>query len=112
MASKTKHADKWRRLRECGAGIISTWIDEAGVGETTDWADLWSRCIGEASAADFTILYYEEGEELKGARVEAGAALAAGKTVIVVGPLSDSFLHHPRVLTAPSVHYAISEMIE
>lgn len=32
-ASKTRHADKWRHLRdEIGLPINSTWIDEAGAG--------------------------------------------------------------------------------
>lgn len=73
-------------LRTEGAvNIISTWIDEAREGESSSYADLSDRCIREASEATVTILYAESGEILKGALIEAGAALAAGKLVFLVG---------------------------
>lgn len=49
VASKTKHAHIWKRYRDLDFPIVSTWIDEAGEGETTDLSDLWIRCIREAS---------------------------------------------------------------
>ena len=84
-ASKTKHAWKWRGLRKRGHNIISTWIDESEEGETSDFEDLAERCISEASEADITIIYCEEGEFLKGALLEARAALWAGKILRQVG---------------------------
>ena len=95
-ASKTKHAAIWRRYREQGWPIISTWIDEAGVGETLCFNDLWKRCIKEASAADVTIVYREGEDVLKGAFIEIGAALASGKLVFFVGdPVGcGSFAHY------------------
>lgn len=86
IASKTKHADRWRFLRDkIGEPIISTWIDEAGEGESSDLNDLWQRCIREASTARILILYREPGEVLKGGWVELGAALASDVTVYAVG---------------------------
>lgn len=85
IASKTKHAPKWKALRESGVPIISTWIDEAGIGETKCFTDLWRRCIDEAKNAERMIVYAEDGDELKGALVEVGAALAGGTPVYVVG---------------------------
>ncbi|MBY5553695.1 hypothetical protein J0664_06215 [Rhizobium leguminosarum] len=86
IASKTKHADRWRFLRDqVGEPIISTWIDEAGVGESRDLADLWRRCILEASTAQVLILYREPEDVLKGGWVELGAALASGVTVYAIG---------------------------
>ena len=84
-ASKTVHAPKWRALRAAGYSVNSTWIDEAGPGESADLVDLARRCIDEAKAADSLLLYCEPGEVLKGALIEAGAALAAGKVVRQVG---------------------------
>lgn len=98
VASKTRHAPIWRKFRTLGEPIISTWIDEAGEGETTDYADLWLRCIGEATKATALILYAEEGDLLKGGFVEAGAALAASVPVIAVGPVAGTFVHHPLVM--------------
>lgn len=85
FASKVAHAPRWQALRDGGIPIISTWIDEAGPGETNDFEDLWGRCIGETMKADLVVVYREPGEVLKGAFVELGAALATGKTVFAVG---------------------------
>lgn len=86
FASKTKHAARWRALREGGVPVISTWIDEAGVGQTSDWQDLWSRCLREASTAAALVMYVEPGEVHKGSLAEVGAALLAGVPVFWVGP--------------------------
>lgn len=80
IASKTKHADKWKALRDAGVPIISTWIDEAGVGETDDWNDLWTRCLTEAEAADTIIVYCEPEDNLRGAWIELGVYLATHKS--------------------------------
>lgn len=109
MASKTAHADKWKQLRNQGIQVISTWIDEAGPGESQDLSDLWWRCISESSEADATIVYREEGEVLKGAFIEVGSALASGKIVVAVGYWHDnmSFLNHPGVVRAETVKAAL-----
>lgn len=85
IASKTRHAHLWRDLRDAGAPIISTWIDEAGEGESGDLHDLWHRCISESKGCTHLIVYREPDDVLKGAWVEIGAALAAGKPVYAVG---------------------------
>lgn len=98
VASKVKHADKWRELRQRGADIVSTWIDEAGEGESSDYADLALRCIHEATSAGCLILYCEAGEVLKGALIEVGVALATGRRVFCVGDcdsISRVFRRHP-----------------
>lgn len=84
-ASKTKHADKWIDLRAKGYPINSTWIDEAGPGETIDHNDLWKRCLQESADAEVMILYREPGDELKGAWVELGVALTNDTKVFAVG---------------------------
>jgi hypothetical protein len=98
-ASRTKHAARWRELRATGYDIISTWIDEAGPGESADLPDLARRCIREATAADFLILYCEPDDfPLKGALIEVGAALASGVPVLVVGEcasLKTALNQHP-----------------
>lgn len=83
MASKTKHASRWRMLRdELGEPIISTWIDN---GETADLADIWKRCIEEASTCAVLIVYRESDEVLNGSWAEIGAALAADTPIYAVG---------------------------
>lgn len=43
--SKVKQAGLWRDLRAAGADVVSTWIDDAGPGESFDRAALWHRCV-------------------------------------------------------------------
>ena len=111
VASKTKHAAKWIALRTAGINIISTWIDEAGVGESKDMPDLCRRCILESLECDVMIVYAEEGDYLKGAFIEMGIALSLpNKLIYLVGPVlppGSAFTHDPRVLIASSVIEAI-----
>lgn len=86
-ASIPERSAMWRQLRDDGAPIISSWIDEAGDGETGDFTHLWSRIHGEIAASDYLILYAEPGDfPLKGALIEAGMALGLGKPVRCVLP--------------------------
>lgn len=105
VASKTKHALMWRQFRDAGYPIVSTWIDEAGVGETKCFADLWVRCINEASNCQALVLYREPDEVLKGAWTKMGAALTAGRPVHVIGDMTGiSCVNHPLV-----IHYDYAE---
>jgi len=86
VASKVAHAELWRDLRHFEREpIISTWIDEAGAGESASLEDLWRRCVHEAANAGALIIYRRPDEVLKGAWVELGAALASGVPVFAVG---------------------------
>lgn len=99
VASKTKHAPKWKDMREVrGLKIVSTWIDDAGQGGAIDRADLAARCIQEVIEADCLIVYYEPGEYFKGAFIEIGAGFAAEKPIYVIGeplPETSTFRSHP-----------------
>lgn len=95
VASKVKHVQIWKAYRKAGYPIVSTWIDEAGAGESQNLSDLWKRCIREASMAGAFVLYRALGrpefgstfppDELKGAWIELGAALASDVPVFAVG---------------------------
>jgi len=103
IASKTKHAALWRDLRAAGAPIISTWIDEAGEGESADLNDLWKRCITESTECDFLICYREPNDVLKGAWVEIGAALATGIPVLAIGLEEFTIAKYERIQHFPSL---------
>lgn len=107
IASKSKHGPRWRALRASGVAINSTWIDESGEGETSDWEGLWRRCIAEATGATAVILYCEPGEILKGAYVEVGAALAFDVPVFVVGEPAGSFWRHRLVTRCETMEIAL-----
>ncbi len=107
-ASSPARPAMWRTLRKAGWPIISTWIDEAGEGETKSLAELWHRIEHEIRGSRGLILYAEPSDfPLKGAYLEAGIAIGAGKPVAVVmpgvqlEPVSDrpmgSWIRHPLV---------------
>lgn len=86
-ASVPARSAMWRELRSAGWNITSSWIDEAGEGETEDFTELWDRIMREIAAADKLVLYAEQSDfPLKGAIVEAGIALGMGKPVVVCLP--------------------------
>lgn len=98
IASKARHAPKWVELRRLGVPIISTWIDEAGPGETQDYSELWVRIVREIQESTKLIVYSEEGESQRGALLEMGIALGAGIPVLWLGaPYSPRRGHHPLV---------------
>ncbi len=85
IASRVKHAFRWKAARASGVPIISTWIDEAGEGDTADLGELWARIQREVSGAERLVFYVEPDDfPFKGALVEVGMALAAGVSVFLV----------------------------
>lgn len=86
-ASVPERSALWRSYRGAGVPITSTWIDEAGEGETGNYFELWDRITAEITAADRLVLYAEPDDfPLKGALIEAGIAIGMGKPVIVCLP--------------------------
>lgn len=87
VASKTHRASIWKKYREAGAPIISTWIDEAGENETASMYELWSRISREVRASSILVLYAPwKDAPWKGAFVEVGMAFDSGKGVLIVAP--------------------------
>lgn len=116
-ASVPERSTMWRELRDDGAPIISSWIDEAGEGETADFSELWTRILSEISSCQGLVLYAEKTDfPLKGAFVEVGMALALNKPIAIVldfEPSGDtlrpvgSWIRHPNVRRAANVADAI-----
>lgn len=102
VASKAKYGPEWVKKRQSGYPIISTWIDESGVGATEDWPGLWTRCITEASSCAALVLICRAGDILKGAWAETGAALSNGIPVFATGVEEFSIRHHPGVTICDS----------
>lgn len=107
-ASNPARPAMWRKLRdEFGFKIISSWIDEAGDGETADFAELWKRITAEIARCDMLVFYaHADDFPLKGALIEVGMALAMQKPVWVFGNLTlegrtdrplGSWIRHPLV---------------
>lgn len=117
-ASLPEKAIMWKSLRQEGALVVSSWIDESGPGETQDLSALWRRIESEIRDCDKLVLFVQEGDlPLKGALVEVGMALALGKPVIVVirgitladrdlKPLG-SWAKHPKVSFCSDIRKAV-----
>ena len=113
MASRVRHAAKWRALQDLGVNIVSTWIHEDGEGQSPSKANLWIRCVEEAAGADAMIFYVEEGDPLMGAMVEGGAALASTVPVYVVKPETmyvGSWVNHPSAAIYTSIDAALTRI--
>lgn len=86
-ASIPERSEMWRSLRVAGWRITSSWIDEAGEGETGSFSELWLRIGREIESSAGLILYAESDDfPLKGALIEVGMALALEKLVYVCLP--------------------------
>lgn len=85
-ASVPERSAMWRRLRdERGWPIVSTWINEAGEGESASMVELWARIGDEVRASSGLVLYVQPSDlPLRGAFVEVGMALSAGLPVFLV----------------------------
>lgn len=120
IASKTRHAGRWQSLRARGVPICSTWIDEAGPGQTKSMRHLWARITDEIRNCKVLLLYADsddfETSPLKGAYIEAGMAIAFEKPVVVVLPGISldsnmrpvgSWINHDRVRVYPHIAPAL-----
>jgi len=119
-ASIPARAAQWKHLRDVeGWHIVSSWIDEAGEGQTDDFSELWVRIETEIKGSERLILYVESDDfPLKGALIEAGIALAAGVPIYVVAPgvtieprsrrPVGSWVDHPLVKIVPDMETALA----
>ena len=110
VASKTRHASLWRKLRD-EYPIISTWIDEAEAGQTADFSELWARILREVQGAKALVFLQEGLDMCKGAFIEVGAALALGIPVLVVVDRVEcvgTWINHPGVRCCYSLHEAFA----
>ena len=111
----------WRALRDQGAHLVSSWIDEDGEGQTDSLEELWVRIESEVEQADRLVLYVEpEDFPLKGAYIEVGMALSRGIPVYVVAPRVNleqrslrplgSWAAHPLVSFTSDVRSAVMDL--
>lgn len=115
-ASLPERPAYWRRLREEGYQITSSWIDEAPA-PPLRMGELWQKMEQEIAGSVGVLLYAEtEDFPLKGALIECGMALGMGKPVALVLPGVEiqmpsfrplgSWACHPRVQQFDSVEAA------
>ena len=111
-ASNTARAQLWLTLREdpdwAFCDFTASWPAKVARGEefsacAAAYAKHWKQDIAEIKDSDFVLLWGRD-DRLKGALVEAGAALAFGLKVITIGlPDQHSWSHHPQVIRCYSL---------
>lgn len=120
LASKIKHGDTMfdfhSRLEEEGHIVTSQWYLNPfkGMSEEPAFARMfWKVDEKDVASSNVVIVYSENDNDLRGALVEAGMALATGKVVILIGE-SESFgtwQYHPRVFKLEDL-YEIPNFLE
>ena len=120
-ASLPERPAMWKHFRDdLGIEITSSWIDEAGPGETADLGELWRRICDEIFESDCLVLYVEMGDfPLKGALIEVGIALGMDKPIRIVAPECEfpapsyrpigSWVNHPNVQFFVNLNEAFRE---
>lgn len=116
FASKRNHADLLRKFRIDGIHICARWTETANLAiNAAKPASHWmEENFIDIQAANYVIVYAEEGEFLKTALVEVGWAMAWSKPVIVIGD-HDSFrpwrANNLRVEFQPTVDEALRSIV-
>lgn len=113
IASKMHHAEQWRELyKRADIHLVSRWpfLEPFVEPEAANAQFFWQDDMADVRACHVLFVYALEGEHLRGALVEAGAALALGKLVIVIGaphPDYGTWMHHPNVKAVDTIDAAI-----
>lgn len=112
VASRSQFAELWRSLRLAGLPISASWIDGEELVRSSDGSKISDCRLREATNADAVILYNEDTDTPITALLEAGAALAAGKRVVSVGPRLNSLGRegHPNWLHCDTLPEAIRSL--
>ncbi|MES1986659.1 MAG: hypothetical protein V4440_01270 [Pseudomonadota bacterium] len=116
IASKLHNAERFKGFREKwkaeGIDLHARWFDQAIIEQTTepsneDFHIFWLVDEEDVKCSDAVIVYGEKDDNLRGALVEAGIAIACGILVILVGDCNfGTWQHHPLVVRAGSFEHA------
>lgn len=119
IASKLKYAPMFRSIRDSwkpeGIELHARWFDQVQHEETAtpdDFKIFWRVDEHDVKTSRAVIVYAQEGDELRGALIEAGIAIGNRILVILVGECASygTWQHHPCVVRATGLDHAF-EMI-
>jgi nucleoside 2-deoxyribosyltransferase len=111
VASNIRFIDFWKKLRDSGVVISSTWIDHVPErGDKKAISRIWLNCFQEIQQSDMVMVKAEKEDKFKGVLVEVGAALVLGKPVYLVGENNNmgDVYHHPLFYKVSSPEEAIT----
>lgn len=119
-ASKLHHAEMWESICANSSDFIfhARWLKHVTTLKTEDSPEnarnFWLQDIEDVKTADAVLVFGTLDEDLRGALVEAGCAIAMGIPVIVAGT-SKSFgtwQYHPGVVRTQSLDRALEYLQE
>jgi hypothetical protein len=115
IASKIKYAPRLCDLRyewkQHGIDLHARWFDQAAHEESAtpeDFHIFWMVDQHDVETSRALIVYAEPGDELRGALVEVGIAIANGIPVFIAGDCSSfgTWRHHPACVKATTLENA------
>jgi len=115
VASHIRFIDFWKKLRDSGVAISSTWIDYVPErGDKEAISKLWVNCFEEIRKSDIFLVRAENEDRFKGVLVEIGAALVLDKPVYLVGKNNNmgDIHNHPLFHQVSSPEEAITHFVE
>jgi len=115
VASNIRFIDFWKKLRDSGVAISSTWIDDVPDQEDKEAiSKLWLNCFEEIRQSDMIMVKAEKEDKFKGVLVEIGAALVLDKPVYLIGENNNmgDVYHHPLFYKVSSPEEAITHFAE
>jgi len=115
VASNIRFVDFWKKLRNSGVTISSTWIDHVPErGDKESISKLWINCFQEIRQSDMIMIKAEKEDRLKGVLVEIGAALVLDKPVYIVGENNNmgDIHNHPLFHQVPSPVEATTHFVK
>lgn len=89
-----------------GLTVYASWIEagDFGLPKTKETRMLAAQgCYHEIDLTDITVLIHPKTPCKGGCLIEAGYAMAAGKTVLVVGKHTSTMLYDPRFIQCPEL---------
>lgn len=115
VASHIRFIDFWKKLRDSGVTISSTWIDHAPDRDDKEAiSKLWVNCFEEIRQSDMMMVMAEKEDKFKGVLVEIGAALVLDKPVYLVGENENmgDIHNHPLFYQVPSPEEATTHFVK
>jgi hypothetical protein len=86
VISKIAYASMWISYRDQGYPIISRWLDvDADPKDPQQMQQLWEMILEDCQKAVVAVICLQEGETIKGGKIEIGAILGRGGRIFLVG---------------------------
>ena len=84
VSSKLKHGKIWTSSVALKGIITSSWIYTGELLDPETWGPMWDKYLEEIALCTDFVMYVEKGDVLRGALIEAGAAMMLEKPIQII----------------------------